>query len=64
MVAGKAPVSLHPTFSSLRGVWLFYTGTSKKFGKGFNPDSKVGIAVQTRRWSLGATRLESGFEEQ
>jgi len=25
--------------------WLFYTGTSKKFGKGFNPDSKIGIAV-------------------
>ncbi len=25
--------------------WLFYTGTSRKFGKGFNPDSKIGIAV-------------------
>lgn len=25
--------------------WLFYTGTSKKFGKGFNPDSKIGIVV-------------------
>lgn len=25
--------------------WLFYTGTSKKYGKGFNPDSKIGIAV-------------------
>lgn len=25
--------------------WLFYTGTSKQFGKGFNPDSKIGIAV-------------------
>lgn len=25
--------------------WLFYTGTSKKFGKRFNPDSKIGIAV-------------------
>ncbi|MGB7324464.1 MAG: family 43 glycosylhydrolase [Rubripirellula sp.] len=25
--------------------WLFYTGTSKEFGKGFNPDSKIGIAV-------------------
>lgn len=25
--------------------WLFFSGTSKKFGKGFNPDSKIGIAV-------------------
>lgn len=25
--------------------WLFYTGTSKEFGNGFNPDSKIGIAV-------------------
>tara|TARA_R110002049_G_scaffold285698_4_gene466999 strand:- start:131068 stop:132039 length:972 start_codon:yes stop_codon:yes gene_type:complete len=25
--------------------WLFYTGTSRKYGKGFNPDSKIGIAV-------------------
>ncbi|WP_146462206.1 family 43 glycosylhydrolase [Rubripirellula tenax] len=25
--------------------WLFYTGTSKTFGKGFHPDSKIGIAV-------------------
>ena len=25
--------------------WLFYTGTSRKFQKGFNPDSKIGIAV-------------------
>ena len=25
--------------------WLFYTGTSRKFTKGFNPDSKIGIAV-------------------
>ncbi|WP_051058046.1 family 43 glycosylhydrolase [Rhodopirellula baltica] len=25
--------------------WLFYTGTSKKYGKGFQPDSKIGIAV-------------------
>ena len=25
--------------------WLFYTGTSKKFGKKFSPDSKIGIAV-------------------
>ncbi|TWU34573.1 Glycosyl hydrolases family 43 [Novipirellula aureliae] len=25
--------------------WLFYTGTSREFGKGFNPDSKIGIAV-------------------
>ncbi|KJD37218.1 xylosidase [Tamlana sedimentorum] len=25
--------------------WLFYTGTSKKYGKGFNPDSKIGLAV-------------------
>jgi len=25
--------------------WLFYTGTSKTFKKGFNPDSKIGIAV-------------------
>ncbi|QEG43126.1 family 43 glycosylhydrolase [Roseimaritima ulvae] len=25
--------------------WLFYTGTSRKFRKGFNPDSKIGIAV-------------------
>ncbi len=25
--------------------WLFYTGTSRKFGKGFNPDSKIGVAV-------------------
>jgi len=24
--------------------WLFYTGTSKKYAKGFNPDSKIGIA--------------------
>ena len=27
--------------------WLFYTGTSQKFGKGFNPDSKIGIAVSS-----------------
>lgn len=25
--------------------WLFYTGTSRKFGKPFNPDPKIGIAV-------------------
>ena len=25
--------------------WLFYTGTSRKYRKGFNPDSKIGIAV-------------------
>ncbi len=25
--------------------WLFYTGTSRMFGKPFNPDSKIGIAV-------------------
>lgn len=25
--------------------WLFYTGTSRTFGEGFNPDSKIGIAV-------------------
>lgn len=25
--------------------WLFYTGTSKEYAKGFNPDSKIGIAV-------------------
>ncbi len=25
--------------------WLFYTGTSRKFTRGFNPDSKIGIAV-------------------
>lgn len=25
--------------------WLFYTGTSKEYSKGFNPDSKIGIAV-------------------
>ena len=25
--------------------WLFYTGTSRKYGKPFNPDSKIGIAV-------------------
>ena len=25
--------------------WLFYTGTSREFKKGFNPDSKIGIAV-------------------
>ena len=25
--------------------WLFYSGTSRKFGKGFSPDSKIGIAV-------------------
>ena len=25
--------------------WLFYTGTSRKFKRGFNPDSKIGIAV-------------------
>jgi hypothetical protein len=25
--------------------WLFYTGVSKKFGKKYNPDSKIGIAV-------------------
>ena len=25
--------------------WLFYTGTSRPFGKRFNPDSKIGIAV-------------------
>lgn len=25
--------------------WLFYTGTSKKYQKRFNPDSKIGIAV-------------------
>ncbi len=25
--------------------WLFYTGVSTNYGKGFNPDSKIGIAV-------------------
>jgi beta-xylosidase len=25
--------------------WLFYTGTSKIYSKGFSPDSKIGIAV-------------------
>ncbi|MCM8539065.1 MAG: family 43 glycosylhydrolase [Lentisphaeraceae bacterium] len=25
--------------------WLFYTGTSNEFTKGFNPDSKIGLAV-------------------
>ena len=25
--------------------WLFYTGTTKSYGKGFQPDSKIGIAV-------------------
>ncbi len=25
--------------------WLFYTGTSREYAKGFNPDSKIGIAV-------------------
>ena len=25
--------------------WMFYTGTSQEFGKGFNPDSKIGLAV-------------------
>ncbi|WP_411827524.1 family 43 glycosylhydrolase [Luteolibacter sp. AS25] len=25
--------------------WLFYTGTSQEFGKNFNPDSKIGLAV-------------------
>ncbi len=25
--------------------WLFYTGVSRKFGKNYNPDSKIGIAV-------------------
>jgi beta-xylosidase len=25
--------------------WLFYTGTSKTYSKGFSPDSKIGIAV-------------------
>lgn len=25
--------------------WLFYTGVSKSYVKGFNPDSKIGIAV-------------------
>jgi beta-xylosidase len=25
--------------------WLFYTGVSRKFQKGYNPDSKIGIAV-------------------
>jgi len=25
--------------------WLFYSGVSKKFGKGFSPDTKIGIAV-------------------
>ncbi|MFC7338759.1 family 43 glycosylhydrolase [Haloferula chungangensis] len=25
--------------------WLFYTGTTKSYGKGFTPDSKIGIAV-------------------
>lgn len=25
--------------------WLFYTGTSRQYTKGFNPDSKIGIAV-------------------
>lgn len=25
--------------------WLFYTGTSREFGKRFTPDSKIGIAV-------------------
>ncbi|MFH5806115.1 family 43 glycosylhydrolase [Alienimonas sp. DA493] len=25
--------------------WLFYTGTSREYGRGFNPDSKIGVAV-------------------
>lgn len=25
--------------------WLFYTGVSKNYGKGFKPDSKIGLAV-------------------
>lgn len=25
--------------------WLFYTGTSREYGRGFIPDSKIGIAV-------------------
>ncbi|GAB6164156.1 family 43 glycosylhydrolase [Thermostilla marina] len=25
--------------------WLFYTGTSRPYGPGFNPDSKIGVAV-------------------
>ena len=25
--------------------WLFYSGVSRKFGKGFSPDTKIGIAV-------------------
>ena len=25
--------------------WLFYTGTSRPYGPGFSPDSKIGIAV-------------------
>ena len=25
--------------------WLFYTGTSRKYKRPFNPDSKIGIAV-------------------
>ncbi len=25
--------------------WLFYTGTSRNYGKGFTPDSRIGIAV-------------------
>lgn len=25
--------------------WLFYSGVSKEFGEGFNPDTKIGIAV-------------------
>lgn len=25
--------------------WLFFTGVSKLYGKGFNPDSKIGVAV-------------------
>ena len=28
-----------------RRYWLFYTGTSRKFRKGFSPDSKIGIVV-------------------
>ena len=38
--------------------WLFYTGTSREFKKGFNPDSKIGIAVSdspTGPWERLAT---------
>ena len=41
--------------------WLFYTGTSTEFRKGFSPDSKMGIAVSDSPKGLRFRRLRPGF---